>query len=361
MKRIACLAVAMSVYLFSNAQSLEPELFTIPPQYTIVKTEQAITIDGKDNETAWSKAPWTRQFNDIKTGKESASIAPTKAKMLWDDQYLYVYAVFPEKHIWASLKEHDSSVFHDHALEIFIDPDGSGQNYMEFQINALEAVWDLILTKPYRNGGKSISDWDIKGLKKAVHIEGTLNDPSDEDSYWSIELALPFKSLMMGQGRAPRSGTIWRMNLTRVQWQLDQEDGMYKRTQSDRGRPLPPEYLSWATQGIVNFHYPERWGYVRFAELNEEPSDFLNTSLEQIKLDLWYSYYLAQTFKDRHQRYANSIQELRNEYPELNELQFIDGIDIQGNKYQFWLQYIPNDSSDAMFSIDQEGKFTTWK
>ncbi|MCK4416917.1 MAG: hypothetical protein KAV99_01965 [Candidatus Latescibacteria bacterium] len=36
------------------------------------------------------------------------------------------------------------------------------------------------------------SKWDCEGLKVGVHIEGTLNNPEDEDEYWQLEVAIPF-------------------------------------------------------------------------------------------------------------------------------------------------------------------------
>ena len=48
-----------------------------------------------------------------------------------------------------------------------------------------------MLTKPYRDGGKAITSWEVKGLITAIHIEGTLNNPNDKDKYWSVEVAIP--------------------------------------------------------------------------------------------------------------------------------------------------------------------------
>jgi hypothetical protein len=47
--------------------------------------------------------------------------------------------------------------------------------------------------------------YDFPGLKSAVAIDGTLNDNSDTDRGWTVELALPWKSmnwLAKGDGRS---------------------------------------------------------------------------------------------------------------------------------------------------------------
>lgn len=355
MKKFIFLFAGVVFFIVANGQALDEELFIIPEQYTILKTNDEMVIDGQDNEAVWSRAPWTKQFKDIKTGKESGFIRPTRAKMLWDDQYLYVYALFPETDIWATLKEHDTTVYQDNALEIFIDTEGTGQNYIEFQINALGTVWDLIMSKAYRNGGRPISDWDIKGLKKAVYIDGTINNSDDQDRYWSVEIAFPLKSLLLGQRKMPDVGTIWRMNLSRVQWQLLKENGAYSRKKDAKNRVLPAEYISWSTQGIVNFHYPERWGYVRFGDESPD-NNFLDIKTEEKKLALWHCYYLEQNFKNKYKRYATSMLELKKEYPQLSKVD-LEGVEIEGGQNQFWIQYTPNDTSKPAFAIDHEGKF----
>ena len=63
--------------------------------------------------------------------------------MLWDDEYFYFAAELIEDQIWATLTERDSVIFYDNDFEIFIDPDGDSHQYYEFEINALNTVWDL--------------------------------------------------------------------------------------------------------------------------------------------------------------------------------------------------------------------------
>ena len=82
-------------------------------------------------------------------------------------------------------------IFQDNDIELFVDPDGDGLRYFELEVNALNTAWDLFLLKPYRDGGHGDNSWDIVGLRSAVGLEGTLNDPSDRDGGWTLELAIP--------------------------------------------------------------------------------------------------------------------------------------------------------------------------
>ena len=109
-------------------------------------------------------------------------------------------AELEEPHVWATLTEHDSVIFRDNDFEVFLNPSGDGRNYFEFEINALNTGWDLFLPKPYREGGKADNSWEIPGLRTAVAIDGTLNDASDRDRGWTVEIAFPWTAFA---SRAP--------------------------------------------------------------------------------------------------------------------------------------------------------------
>ncbi len=89
----------------------------------------------------------------------------------------------------------DAVIFHDNDFEVFIDPDGDTHAYYELEVNALGTPWDLMLIKPYRDGGRAIDGWDIAGLKVGVDLRGTINRPGDRDDGWTVELAMPWRIL----------------------------------------------------------------------------------------------------------------------------------------------------------------------
>ena len=118
-----------------------------------------------------------------------------------------------------------------------------------------------MLTKPYRDGGSAVTAWDIAGLKSAVHIWGTLNNPLDEDQGWTVEMALPWAVLKECAHRPapPRHGDQWRVNFSRVQWERD-EGGRSGKSSDSRSQTS-----SWSPQGANTMHHPERWGFVQFS------------------------------------------------------------------------------------------------
>ena len=162
-----------------------------PLGYVCYRSAAPLRIDGRLDDPAWQDAAWTADFVDIEGDARPRPALVTRARMLWDDQFFYVAAAMEEPHVWATLAQHDSVIFHDNDFEVFIDPNGDNHEYYEFEINALGTGWDLLLTRPYKDGGKAVNGWEIAGLKTAVHLDGTLNDPSDTDGGWSAEIASP--------------------------------------------------------------------------------------------------------------------------------------------------------------------------
>ena len=70
-----------------------------------------------------------------------------------------------EPDVWGTLTERDAIIYNDNDFEVFIDPDGDTQMYYELEVNPLGTVFDLMLIRPYRDGGPPIIAWDIAGLQ----------------------------------------------------------------------------------------------------------------------------------------------------------------------------------------------------
>jgi hypothetical protein len=247
----------------------EPKTDFAPFEYVCRRAAGPIKVDGRLDEAAWANADWTEVFGDIEGPAKPAPRFRTRAQMLWDDQYLYIGAYLEEPHVWATLTARDSIIFEDNDFEVFIDPDGDTHAYYELEMNALNTVWDLLLIRPYRDGGPAVHAWDIQGLKTGVNVMGTLNDPSDRDRAWTVEIALPFAVLrecIPGKPDRPTAGDQWRVNFSRVEYHVDVDNGRYaKAKDAGTGRPLPEDNWTWTPQGVINIHYPEMWAYVQFS------------------------------------------------------------------------------------------------
>jgi hypothetical protein len=333
MKALPALTLLLLGQLYSNSVLAQfegkEELFVAPRNYTVLYTPVSPGIDGKIDDAVWQKAAWTEIFRDIEGIKKFPTPPPlnTRVKMLWNDTCLFIAADIQEPHVWAYLKDHDAIVFHDNDFEVFIDPDNNTHQYYEIELNAINTVFDLFMAKPYRNGSGAMINYDVAGMRTAVNIEGTLNNPADQDRGWTVEMAIPFRSVTIGNAaRIPRDGDFWRIGFSRVEWDTEIKDGKYVKKKGANGRDLPEHNWVWSPQGLINMHYPERWGYLQFSRKpqGEAPTPFVLPYAEKQKQYLWLVYYKQKDYLQKNGRYAALLADI-GVSPEPN-------IEGQGNK-----------------------------
>ncbi|MDR0730828.1 MAG: carbohydrate-binding family 9-like protein [Treponema sp.] len=294
----------------ANYRIPEPRIARFaPPVYHCRRARGPLTLDGSLDKAFWKDAPWTEQFRDIEGDGKPAPRFQTRAKVLWDDGALYIGAELRGTEIWGHVTRRDAVIFRDNDFEIFIDPDSDTHVYAEFEMNVLNTVWDLLLTKPYRDGGRPINSFDIKGLETAVAVEGEINRPRADNRRWSLEVKMPFESLLecCGQGASlPAPGDFWRVNFSRVQWPVDiSENGYEKRINPATGKPCPEDNWVWAPTGLVNIHYPELWGFLFFCR---EDETFAIPPDEYLKWDLRRVYYREHAIFDETGAFSPDVQ-----------------------------------------------------
>ena len=257
--------------------------------YTCFKTDEEIKIDGKLNEKSWETAPRSPRFVDLVTGQPG--FWDTRIAALWNDNHLYIAFWIEEPDVKAEFTERDSPVYLENDVEVFI----AGEDcYYEFQINALGTVYEVfyIWQDAYTEGsifntpefdlysrnvdvlggfqdnlrykkhprGKrwAFLDWDFPGMKSAVHVDGTINDSSDVDMGWTVELAFPWSGMKTLAGKRPLppdDGDVWRMDFSRF------------NSLSFSGKQVNHS-PGWAfnKHGVYDSHIPECFTFIHFTK-----------------------------------------------------------------------------------------------
>ena len=227
---------------------LIPAITFAQPVYECHKAPGKVKIDGRIKEKAWDAAVPCTSFKDIRGDGYAAPKYLTTMRMLWDDENLYVSAVLEEPDVKAGVSKRDDIVYHDNDFEVFLNPYGDSRLYYELEVNALGTVMDLLMEKPYSQGGTYIMTWDFPGLEIAVRVDGTLNRSGDTDKGWTVEMKIPMAGLSRG-GDDPRKNKEWKANFSRVEWLTK-----------------PEENWVWSPTGVVDIHIPDRWGTIRFVD-----------------------------------------------------------------------------------------------
>jgi hypothetical protein len=350
---ISCLFFISLFLLGSPSLNGQPPYpIPYPEGYVCYQTTTPIQIDGKIDEPAWQAAAWTNDFVDIEGSLKPAPYLRTRVKMLWDSSYWYFAAELEEPHLWATLKQRDTVIFYDNDFEIFIDPDGDTHGYYELELNAFNTVWDLLLPHPYREGGPAIDHWNIGGLKTAVELYGTLNDPSDQDEKWTVEVAIPWDALSEYSAHPkrllPEAGEQWRLSFSRVHYDLDIVNGSYQKQKR-------PEYnWTWTPQWVINMHRPETWGFVQFetAEVGTEDIPLRTDPDFELKMALYEIYVIQRAHFKKHGTFIHQLDQL--ELSEYNKRRYFSNIQFESLPIKYLLRI---KGQQGWLELDETGRF----
>lgn len=217
------------------------------PEYQVKRAPSKIIVDGRADEVAWRHAntlelqfPWAAQ-----TGAKQKTVA----RLLWDDENLYVVYDCTDADIVAHHDQRDDPTYKDDAVEIFISPDPKQEFYYGLEMNAKATLYDYFYAFPQL----LIARLDFTGVQLATHLRGTLNQTSDKDQGWTLELAIPWKNFveLSKTTLPPAAGSTWYANLNR--WD-GTEPNRRLSVWSDPQLPKP------------NPHNPKRFGKLTFVK-----------------------------------------------------------------------------------------------
>jgi len=190
--------------------ALNAPLFYGAPRYEVHRATAPITIDGKIDPPEWSAASPAFEFLfpwDSQTGEKQK----THARLLWDDNYLYVAYEAEDNDVTAQVQGRDDFVYRDDTAEIFLNVKPSQTRlYYCVEVNVRGVVMDYVCI----DGQYYMRRFDLEGLQVGVHIDGTLNMRGDRDRGWSMELAIPWKNFA-DMAPPPHIGTVFTANLNR--------------------------------------------------------------------------------------------------------------------------------------------------
>lgn len=188
------------------------------PSYTVLQARGPITVDGKLDEADWQQAPTIKfifPWDDV----TRAPAQSTVARMLWDRQNLYIIYLCNDPYLDSEVTEHDGPVYKEDAVEIFATPNaGDITAYFGYEMNINGALLDYIAFDAGEENTETIRfPWQSEGVQIATTYDGTLNDHSDEDGGWILEIAIPFDNFRhLGAQIPPRDDDLWRLNLNRT-------------------------------------------------------------------------------------------------------------------------------------------------
>ncbi len=214
------------------------------PEYHMPHTAKPPVIDGKLDDEAWKAAP-------VVTLQGSLDGRPvtrrTDVRLLWDEKNVYVAFDAEDPDIWGTKLKKDDDIYNEEACEVFFDADGDGATYNELQVSPHNTNFDASFVARRSDLAEAMK-WE-SGMITAVQVKGTLDDASDVDERWTVEMAIPIANLNHVPHVPPLKGDVWRFNAYRLEHLV-------------RGKQI--EGQSFSPTFVGDFHALPRFGKLFF-------------------------------------------------------------------------------------------------
>lgn len=209
------------LYAFASSAHAKQDLITFDiaqKQFTALKIDTNIVIDGKLDEVIWKNAETISDFHQIDPVEYAAPSEKTEVRILYNNDFLYISARMLDSEaskIIGRQKIQGQSIYSDDRFEIHLDTFHDQRNGYFFQSNANGIRRDALMTNT-----RFIDDWD--GIwYVATHIDST---------GWTAEFAIPFKTLSFNPEQQQ-----WGINFSRTIPRKNEEVAW-----SSRNRRLQP-------------------------------------------------------------------------------------------------------------------------
>ena len=180
------------------------------PIFKVSKTTDSIAIDGKMDEAIWSKTE-ARTFDNIYKVEKPTDDQKTTFRMLWDESNLYLFYQFEDKYLTARETKRDGKPFFDDCAEIFIIPvPDSLDTHFGFELNLYKASNDFVFFNNYYKGEHRALKTFNPDFQVEVAYQGSINDNTDVDTGWTMEMAIPISVFgFLGEFEPVQTGSKW--------------------------------------------------------------------------------------------------------------------------------------------------------
>jgi len=188
--------------------------------YLRVKKITDFKINGIRNNPIWDSIEW----NPLIPIREDRVGYNSRVKVAYSDSGIYFLADFEDKRLTCTKTADFEDLYNEDVFEIFLWPDESQNCYFEYELSPLDFELPLLVINNQGNFHGWLP-WHYEDARKCGHgtsVRGGLKYPMAPVDGWSAEVFIPF-ALFQGFGNSlPVSGTIWRANMYRIDYDLDE-------------------------------------------------------------------------------------------------------------------------------------------
>jgi Carbohydrate-binding family 9 len=220
------------------------------PMYSVTMLKKPMKIDGNWNKEQWLSVKPVELTNYM--GKIPPFRPVVQAKMMYDEENLYVIFQVNDRYVRSVIEEYNGPVSTEACVEFFFSPDTSlPDRYFNLEINAGGTPLMGYHNFPQKES-QTFSIEDLQKIEIAHSLPKKVDPEIDIPVTWTIEYRLPFSVLeKFSHITHPKPGVTWRANF-------------YKTASKSSN----PHYITWSIvdNPVPNFHLPRFFGQLKFVK-----------------------------------------------------------------------------------------------
>lgn len=186
---------------------------------TIKKTTD-FTITGEGTADNWSETEWVEliQFSN----HENSDGLVTRAKILYTDKGMYFFFEAEDETLTTTMDSDFMKLWQEDVVEVFLWPNESETIYFEYEISPMNYELPILVANNEGDQSHWIPyDYSYIGERKTLHetsVEGGEKESGASVTKWKAEFFIPFELLRPLKNNFPESGTRWRANFYRIDY-----------------------------------------------------------------------------------------------------------------------------------------------
>lgn len=185
-------------------------------------------INGEGTHENWTLTEWI----ELSQRKSSGERFETQMKILYSQTGMYFLFQCQDRKITSTMDANFMDLWKEDVVEVFLWPDEALPVYFEYELSPMNYELPIIIS----NEKGDLVRWqpfhydEDRKTRHATSVKGGDKKSNAQISSWTAEFFIPYKLLRPLTNVPPESGTTWRANFYRIDYDQGQNSWSWKLT-----------------------------------------------------------------------------------------------------------------------------------